>query len=246
MVTPATFSAAQKVIGTLWKEEQSPEQARILGLARDALDFICATGQRYALEDFRASHVPEQPRENPRLQPLDDLLRRTEAFFVALSDDDSGLPKERELLQLITDTLRFIDATRQHEALDEFCKHLESGAPPFVVASFDTREEAESWLRNHPSPPDFAQILIAGAYHDVIYERETNLRRLTSNQTLRRYLTGLEPGEPSASFTTLGQADAWLKAQTEPARLTWVLVGEAPYLAVYHSNINGRVLYPFS
>ncbi len=245
MVTPATFSAAQKVIGTLWKEEQSPEQARILGLARDALDFISATGQRYSLEDFRTSDVPAQPREALRLQPLEDLLRRAEAFFVALSDDESGSPKERELIQVIIDTLRFIAATRQHEAFDEFRKHLESGAPPFVVASFDTREEAEAWLRNHPNPPDFAQILIAGTYHDVIYERETNLRRLTSNRTLRHYLTGLEPGEPSASFATLEEADAWLKAQPEPARLTWVLVGGAPYLAVYHSNINGRVLYPF-
>jgi hypothetical protein len=246
MITPATFSAAQKVIGMRWKEDQSPDQAQILGLARDALDFISATGQRYHLEDFRASRVHAHPQDDSRFLPLEDLLRRSEAFFVTLSANESGSPWERELIQLIIDTLRFIVSTRQHEAFDEFRKHLESGAPPFVVASFDTREEAEDWLRNHPSPPDFAQLLIAGKYHDVIYDRETNLRRLTSNQTLQHYLAGLKPTEPAASFDTLEEASAWLKAQPKPARLASVLVGGVPYLAAYHSNINDRVLYPFS
>jgi hypothetical protein len=238
MITPATFSAAQAVIGRRWREGQPPDQERILSLARDALDFVATTGQRYGLEDFRASG-----QSHPGL--CEGLFQSAEAFLAELSAGESGLPQEQELIQLILDSLRFIVLTNQQHALETFRKDREANAPPFFVASFATREDAEAWLRSHPSPPDFAEVLIAGKSHEVLYERETNLRRLRANRTLHHFLTGLElSGPAAASFTTHEEARAWLSAQPKMVGWAKVLVAGAPHVAVYYSNLNQRVLYP--
>jgi hypothetical protein len=245
MITPATFSAAQAVIGKRWREDQPPEREQILGLARDALDFVSTTGQRYSLEDFRTSSQHDHIQNSPGLR--EDPFRSTEAFFLGLFEGAAGSTQEQELIQLIIDTLRFIVLTRQQHAFDKFRKDCEADAPPFFVASFATREEAEAWLQSHPSPPDFAEVLIAGKSYEVIYDRKTNLRRLRGNRTIHHYLAGFELSRPAvATFATQEEAEAWLRAQPEPAKWAKVLVGGAPHLAVYYSNINQRVLYPLS
>ncbi|HYO60232.1 hypothetical protein [Archangium sp.] len=254
MTTHTLLSDPQEVIGKQWSEHQSPEQAKILGLARDALLFVSATGQRYRFEDFRKSlesgaRAPgtfEQPRDG--LTNLEERLNRTEGFFTKLRDeaDSTG---EKELIQVILDTLHFISSTGQHSAFSEYLEHVEAGAPPYAIASFDTKEEAEAWLGNQPSPPVSANVLIANDYHDVLHNRETNIRRLPRNHDLEYYLAELKHEEPpvaTASFASLEEAKAWLKAQPEPARWAWVSIAGEFYLAAYHPNINHRALYPLS
>jgi hypothetical protein len=242
MTNYTLLSDPQEVIGRQWSEDQSPDQARILGLARDALLFVSATGQRDRFEDFRkAPDTSEQSR-------LEEHLRGTEEFFTKLRDG-AGSAKEKELLQVILDALHFISSTGQHMAFSEYHEHVEAGAPPYVIASFETREEAEAWLGNHPHPPDFAQVLVANSYHDVIHDRDRDIRRLRRNRSLEHYLADLEQEEPPnsvASFSSLKDAEAWLKAQPEPARWAWVSIGGEFYLAVYHPNIGHRALYPLS
>lgn len=255
----------QEVIGKQWSEDQSPEQARILGLARDALFFVSATGQRYRFEDFRkglessarppAESSPSSRRAPDTVDPsqherenLEERLRGTEGFFSKLRDEADS-ERDRELIQIILDTLRFISSTGQHKAFGEYLEHLEAGAPPYVIASFETREEAETWLRNHPNPPDFANVLIANKYHDVLYDRERGTRRLPHNRELEYYLAELKQEKPPravASFASREEAEAWLKAQPEPARWAWVSIGGEFYLAAYHPNIRHRALYPLS
>lgn len=253
MTSHTLLSDAQEVIGKRWHEGQPLEQARILELARDALRFILATGQRYRFEDFRKSlasgtHPPaEQSREG--LGGIEERLSRAEGFFSKLREDEADSAREKELLQVILDTLHFIAATGQHDSLGEYLEHVETGAAPYAIASFDTMEEAEDWLRSHPSPPASANVLIANDYHDVLYDRENGIRRLPRNRDLEYYLTELEQEEPPvpvASFTNLEEAEAWLRAQPEPARWAWVSVAGEPYLAVYHPNIGHRALYPLS
>jgi hypothetical protein len=252
MTSHTLLSDPQEVIGKRWSEEQSPDQARILGLARDALRFVSATGQRYRFEDFRKSlasgvHPPARASEQHR-KSLEEDLSRTEGFFTKLRDETDSA-REKELIQVILDTLKFIFSTGQDRAFDEYLEHVEAGAPPFVIASFETREEAEAWLQNHPSPPVSANVLIANNYHDVLYDRETNSRRLPRNRDLEYYLAELKREAPpiaASSFAHLAEAEAWLKAQPEPARWAWVSVAGEPYLAAYHPNVGHRALYPLS
>jgi len=250
-MSPTLLSDAQQVIGRRWSQEQHPEQARTLSLARDVLDFISATGQWYPFEDFRGSRgssgSPQALGENGSTE-LRELLRKTESFFRRLFDD-SVAAEEQAPIQLILDALRFISSTRQHEALGDFISHVEFRAPPFVVASFETQEEAEAWLEKHPSPPAFADILVGNSYHDVVYERETNFRRLPWNRDLNRYLAWLKRVEPpvaDASFVTREEAEDWLTRQSHPARRAWVMIGGELHLAAYYPNINHRALYPLS
>ena len=140
-------------------------------------------------------------------------------------------------------------SSRQYEAFGDFIEHVESHAPPLVVASFETKAEADAWLENHPNPPAFADILIGGRYHDVVYERETDFRRLPWNRHLERYLAWLERVEPpvaAASFATGEEAEAWLMSQPNPSRRVWVTIAGEFYLAAYHPNINHRALHPLS
>lgn len=239
----------QEVIGKRWREDQSLEQARVLGLARDALRFISATGQDYPFEDFRQGHLSlslEQPRDD--FPALKERLSKTEAFFTQLLDEPDAVGEEK-LIQVILDTLRFISATGQYEAFSRYLEHLEAGGPPHVVAAFNTKQEAQTWLDHHPAPPRFSSVLIGNDYHAVMYDRETNFRRLPVADSIRYYLADLlEKGAPvaTASFATYEEADAWLKAQPHPARRAWVTIASEFYLAAYHPNFNHRALYPLS
>ncbi|HYO57244.1 hypothetical protein [Archangium sp.] len=214
------------------------------------MDFISATGQWYSFEDFRGNggHRDSHASGEDAPSGLRELLSETESFFERFLDDPVAAG-EQASIQLILDALRFISSTRQHEAFGDFIKHVESHAPPFVVASFEKQEEAEAWLENHPSPPVFANILIGDRYHDVVYERETNFRRLPWNRDLDRYLAWLKRVEPpvaDASFATREEAEAWLTRQPNPARRMWVMIAGEFYLAAHHPNISHRALYPLS
>jgi len=239
---------AQRIIGQHWKEEQSPEQERILGCARDALFFISSTGQPYLFEDSRERLQAESPSRASPPAGTEELVRRTERFFEQLLDEPQS-PEGRELTLVIIDALRFITSTGQLDDFERYLQALDAHEPPRVVAAFDTREQAESWLKNHPSPPHCAHILIAGRYHTVAYDRATNGRYLPTSLALEYYLASLKEGsEPVAvaSFETREEAEAWLRAQSAPRRRAWVRISGEIHLAVYHPNINHRALYPLS
>jgi hypothetical protein len=249
MMEPMVFLDAQQVIGRRWSTDQSPEQARILSLARDALHFILATGQWYLFEDFLQSGASSvAPASSEEGSPeLREGLGKTESFFRKLLDDPLAA-KEQAQIQFILNALQFISSTRQHEAFADFIEYVEADAPPWVVASFETQKEADAWLKSHPSPP-LAHILIGGSYHDVAYDRETDFRRLPRNRHLHRYLAWLKRVEPPvahASFATREEAEAWLARQPSPARRTWVSIAGEFYLAVYYPNIHHRALFPLS
>lgn len=212
------------------------------------MDFIFATGQRYPFEDFCKSPGARAATPPDRTVELKGLMERTSRFFEHLRDAPET-SEEVAQSRAILDAIRFIESTGQQEAFAAFREHVEVDAPPFVVASFDTREQAEDWLASHPSPPTPANVLIGNGYHGVVHDRETNLRRLPRNRALEWYLEELEEKERPvavASFETLEAADAWLRAQATPARRAWVRVGGEFYLAVHYPNIDHRALYPLA
>ena len=236
------------MIGRRWARSPSPEELRILDLTRNVLGFIYATGQRHRFEDFsdRGLAAVEQPVKGSA--DLRALLSETERFFMKLLDEPESIGEQAQV-QAILSALRFIAATGQYEALKAYLKHVELNAPPFIVAAFDTWDEAEAWLKSHPNPPDPASVLIAGSYHDVVYDRETNLRRLPWNRDLHNYLaelTRVEPPVAVASFATREEAEAWLKEQPEPALRQWVSIAGELYLAAYYPNIHHQALFPLA
>ncbi|WNG26067.1 hypothetical protein F0U62_20120 [Cystobacter fuscus] len=245
----------QEAIGKQWSAHSAPEHRQLLGLARDALLFVYVTGQLYHFEEFRKGLVtgsrPPPDSFEPRrsdFASLEERLNSTREFLTKLRDEADST-REKEVLQVVVDSLQFISSTGQHLSLSEYLEHLAADAPPYAIASFATKEEAEAWLRHHPNPPDFAHVLVANTYHDVVYDREANFRRLPRSRMLEYHLARMKRRAPPAavaSFVTLEEAEAWLKAQPEPARWAWVSIAGEPYLAVYHPNINHRALYPLS
>ena len=249
MTSPMIISDAQQAIGKRWSPDQPPEQKQILSLARDALYFISATGQNYPFEDFLASGASSASTgfDEEGSPELRERLGKTESFFRKLLDDPLAA-EEQAHIQLILKALQFIASTRQHEAFADFLEYVEADAPPWVVASFETQEEAHAWLKSHSNPP-LASILIGDSYHDVAYDRETDFRRLPWNRDIHRYLAWLKRVEPPvahASFATREEAEVWLKKQPKPPRRTWVSIAGEFYLAVYYPNIQHRALFPLS
>ncbi|HZH14175.1 MAG TPA: hypothetical protein VE057_07440 [Archangium sp.] len=248
MTTLSDLAEAHPVIGRRWSQDQAPEQERILTLARDALDFIFATGQRYGFEDF--FKAPGSRSLSPRggIAELSERMDETKRYFEKIRDEPESA-EEVAQSQAILDAIQYIESTGQEGAFAAFLEYVESNDPPFVVASFDTQEEAEAWLANHPHPPDPANVLIANKYHDVFHNREMNIRRLPYNRALEWYLEELVKKEqpvPVASFGTREEADAWWRGQSEAARRAWVRVGSELYLAAYYPNIQHRALFPLS
>lgn len=157
--------------------------------------------------------------------------------------------EEQELLGVAINALLFITSTGQRYAFADFLEYLESNAPPPVVASFKTREEAETWLNSQPEPPDSTLVLIAGQYHTVMYIRELNHRRLIPLAVIEYHLGRLKrEGLPPAvaSFDTREEAEAWFTSQTEPPAQSLITISGESYLAVHYRNVNHRALYPFS
>ena len=250
MTTFSDLAEAHAVIKRSWSLDQSPEQARILGLARDALDFISATGQRYDFEDFFKRPDSSRAPLQGGTAELRERMDRSRRFFEKVRDEPESA-EEVAQSQAILDTLRYIESTGQQDAFADFLEHVEANAPPFIVAAFDTREDADAWLASHPRPPDPARVLVANEYRDVVYGRETNLRYLPRNHVLvlQRYFKDLEEKEQPvvvASFDTPEEAESWWRAQAHPARRAWVRVGDELYLAAYFPNIHHRTLFPRS
>jgi hypothetical protein len=169
--------------------------------------------------------------------------------YLAALRADTQSNEQQEVLDVIFDALLFIDSTGQLYAFEDYRRHLASDDPPRVMAAFDTREEAETWLKEHPAPPSSAYVLVAGEYHQLVYNRELNHRRVFPHPVLEYYLGGrLRDGLPSpvASFATRQEAEAWLENEVAPPTQAVIMIADEPYLAVSHSHINRRLIYPFS
>ncbi len=169
--------------------------------------------------------------------------------FLGEISEKSPTPEQQELLDLMFEALLFIDSTGQVYAFEDYRQYVASDDPPRVLAAFDTREEAEAWLKQHPEPPSSAYVLVADQYHMLVYHRGMNHRRIFPHPVLEYYLggrlrAGLPP--PVASFATRQEAEAWLQNEAAPPKQAVISIAGEPHLAVHHPNIHHRSIYPFS
>ncbi|HZI04077.1 MAG TPA: head protein, partial [Archangium sp.] len=114
-------------------------------------------------------------------------------------------------------------------------------APPYAVASFKTREEADAWLRQHPEPPHGTFVLIADEYHIVMPVREMKHRQLFPHPILEGYLEQLQQAALPVtlpSFETREEAEAWLKGRPEPLQNASMMIAGRRHVALHHRNLN--------
>jgi hypothetical protein len=139
----------------------------------------------------------------------------------------------------------FISETGAVYPFEDYLKSRRE-APPYAVASFKTREEADAWLQQHPEPPHGAFVLIADAYHIVMYVRELNHRGLFPHPILEGYLEQLQTSAPpvaTASFDSLAEAEAWLKEQPEPPQRAYIQIAGRNHVALYHRNLQHYAIH---
>lgn len=169
--------------------------------------------------------------------------------FLGKNREQARSPEEKELFLLAIDALWFVWRNGQAYEFEGYRKDVESKAPPRVIASFNTRDEAEAWLRARPKAPDLALVLIADEYHVVLSFHEGDRRALVPDLALEFHIeemtrNGLPP--VVATFNTRDEAEAWFNSQTEPPAQTVIQIGSERYLAAFYENINHRAIFPFS
>ncbi len=176
--------------------------------------------------------------------------RITEAQeLLGKNQEHAQAPEEKELYRLAIDALWFVWRNGQSYEFESYRKDVEAKAPPRVIAAFNTRDEAEAWLRAQPEPPDLACVLIADEYHVVLSSRDRSRRSLVPDSGLEYHIEEMTKDSlpPAvAIFNTREEADAWFSSQTAPPAQTVIQIGGERYLAVFYQNIHHRALFPFS
>jgi hypothetical protein len=148
--------------------------------------------------------------------------------------------EEKELFRVAAAALMFISERGTVHSFEEYLQFRKE-APPYAVASFKTREEADAWLRQHPAPPHGTFVLIADEYHIVMHVREVNDRQLFPHPILEGYLEQLQQAAPPTtlpSFETRGDAEARLKGQPEPLLNAFMVIAGKRHVALYHRNLD--------
>ncbi|ATB43144.1 hypothetical protein CYFUS_008624 [Cystobacter fuscus] len=178
---------------------------------------------------------------------FDQILEAQE--LLGKNRENAQSPEEKKLLLLAIEALWFVWRNGQSYEFESYLKDVEANAPHRVIAAFNTRDEADAWLRTQSKPPDLALVLIADKYHVVLSSRDGTRCSLVPAPDLEYHLEEMmRDGLPPAgvTFNTREDADIWFNGQAEPPAQTVIQIGGEHYLAVYYRNINHRALFPFS
>jgi hypothetical protein len=105
-----------------------------------------------------------------------DCLYRTRAA--------SQSPEDQELLEAAANAIHFISSNGKLHAFEDYLADVAADRHPPPLCSFDTREAADAWLKNHSEPPHGAFVSIAGKDYTVAYFRELNHRALLYRPSL--------------------------------------------------------------
>ncbi|HYO71814.1 MAG TPA: hypothetical protein VEU33_37630 [Archangium sp.] len=222
------------------RNSRSEGERKLLEIASGAVAFLSNTGQLYRFEDFRKGLQPGQVRSLSFVDVTHYLEKlRTQAQSA----------EHKETLRGASDALIFIEASGQHEGLEDYLGHWRSHTLPPVIAAFETLEEAELWLEQQPDPPYKAKVLIGGEYHVVFATREDREWPFIPIPLVAEFIEDqLEKGLPPvvAAFDTREQAEAWHSARSDPPRHTFITIGGKHHVAAYWKNVNHRAIYPFT
>jgi hypothetical protein len=137
-------------------------------------------GERYTLGYSREQGLPLLL----RLPPVAELRRPGNAqeqgpLWLALDRAQEvlkGSPEDVDALHSAALALHFVQEAGCTREFARFLAHFDEPRPP--LCSFATREEADTWLKSHPSPPNGASVKVGEDEFTVGYRRESDLRLL--------------------------------------------------------------------
>ncbi|MCY1040388.1 head protein [Corallococcus sp. bb12-1] len=169
---------ARELLGRLWSESQSQDDKLRLEVAIDALHFIYAMGLS---QPFRAYRQSVDEHEPPLVFASFDTRAEADAWLMAqtsVPDRASVLVagdyfSVRDLPELGKGTRRLLSSPILEFYLQDMWEKAKT-----PVASFSTREEAETWLQEQPEPPRQVAILIDGKPYLAAWHHRIQLRTL--------------------------------------------------------------------
>jgi hypothetical protein len=127
-----------------------------------------------------------------------DLIQNTLALLHKV-ERHATTPEQFEALEASRTILHFILGRGEAGEFKDLYESFDT-APVTPLLSFATKEEAETWLRNHPAAPHGATIRAANDFYTVVDARALNHRKLLRQPSLEELgLTdeevGAEPAE---------------------------------------------------
>ncbi|MFE8601026.1 hypothetical protein [Archangium violaceum] len=132
-----------------------------------------------------AEEVPEPPRPSSSAKfSLFKLYDRT-CYDLHQMEKRMSSPEEFEAIRAAKISFNFVMREGEEYGFEEYLESLRSArtAPP--LASFATREEADSWLATQPEPPPPAVVSIGNELYSVGYNRRRKMRLLIRIPTQR-------------------------------------------------------------
>ena len=249
MTISELLTASEALVADQWQKLQPPGDSRTYRLLKEAGFFIWRTGQLYRFEDYLARSLADRAVDVRTSWRGENGEEASEAWqTLSRIRDTLRSAEKKKLIQVAMDQLEFIASTGQCEEFHDYLKTFYRNPPP-IIARFDTRDEAEAWLRNLPEPPSSAYVLVGNDYLEVFYSRERGVRALRRDYALERFIEAITSRglpAPAASFDTHAEAAAWWKSHPAPSLSVFVRIAGEHHLAVYHKKIDDRSLHPLS
>lgn len=161
---------AMELLLPVWDETPEPQKQSVLVLI-GLLDFIAATGQADAFEDYVKNRREYAPLAMACFATRDE----AEAWLKGLAEP----PSPARIL--IGDEYHQVwcphaDSTRsiiRDYVIEPYIEALTARAIPPAVPSFDARAEAAAWLSKHPASP-FCFVAIAGERYLAVHHKRLN------------------------------------------------------------------------
>lgn len=162
---------SQRVMELLLKafdETLAPEQKQLARLLIHQVDFIADTGQLEACEDYINNRLDHAPLAIAYFKTRDE----AEAWLKGPAEPPSpaNILIGDEYYQAVyarEDNTRFI---YRDYIIEPYIGELASRGIPPTTPSFETRADAETWLKEHPASP-FGFVSIAGEYYFAVHHK---------------------------------------------------------------------------
>jgi hypothetical protein len=164
----ATSQRALAVVLNALEGTPDPEQARHALMLVNLLNFIADTGQIADFEDFFTHRLDYAPLAIASFATLE----QAEAWMRELAEPPSPtriLVGDEYYLAWYSREDGARNLSRDF-AIEPYIEELTARGIPPSTSSFQSREEAEAWLAQHPASP-FAFISIAGEYYLAVHHK---------------------------------------------------------------------------